>query len=578
MNVNLYSGITILNKKHSSSYHSEDINKPITRSAKQGFIPFMSIPSVAFLGNLVVPSLPEGLKATPEVKINLKSSLKHSDANIVKYKVFPQDPLITKPDIYSLNGIVNEGPENNRIKTVDESQPSKPDSKGNFIEDIESAQFDRVNTFALTQKTLDIFQKALGRKLDWAFSNDQIKVFPRAGKMANAYYNRWGEEIKLFHFNHRYKTGETCYTAKMADVITHETGHAILDGMRPSYAGWGAFGGAIHEGFSDSVAMLVALSDDKLLNRFIENTGGDFRKENIIASLAEQFGEAIYGSKKLYLRNAINNLKMSDFKTGKESSEVHNFGRLFGAMFYDILVDMTTENSKNKSLKEALFQTREDLTRLFARAMGDFSPTVNVYFEDVAKAFLKADKIDFDGKYNDLLTKVFINREILDSISIKGWQEELTNLPQLKITDVDLKSQESIERFVSKHKTLLKLLPDNDYKVESAYKNDLCETFLQMKAPREIELPIDKLFDNQPFAITVYDALTLGFDKEGKLFYKFVKNTKRRVISEAIKDAKSTLLKQKNYQDNSISKEPLVYKLSKNSKIIIKAPKFEDPV
>lgn len=547
---------------------------------KQGVLSFMAIPSIAFMGRLIIPELPEGLKQSPVPSINIKNTRLSSNEisePVVSYKVYPQDPLITSPQLYHLKGKVNIGPENNRVKTVDISEPAKPDNKGSYISGLNTPQFDRVNAYLFTVKTLKMYEEALGREVSWAFPSEQIKIHPRAGKMANAYYNRWGEEIKLFHFKHRFKEDQTCYTSEMADVVTHETGHAVLDALRPNYIGWGNQAGAIHEGFGDSTAMLVAMMNDDLIERVVKSTGGDLRKENVIASLAEQFGEAIYGNK-LYLRNAINDLKMSDFTSGKESDEVHNFGRLFGGMFYDVIVEIAQFYSKEMPLDKALMKTREDLTKLFARAMGDFSPTVNVYYADIAKALLKADRIDFNGQYNHLLSKVFVEREVLDSRTIKSWEAEISNLPKIKINAQDLTSEKTIKSFVSRVKNELKLPSDNNYELESAYTNSFGETFIHLKAPRELELPLIQELEGSNYAITVYDGLSLGFDSNNKLFYKMTKNLKRRIINDAINDLKQTLTRMKENMDQQNHKIPLIYKESGNKKVLIKAPILEDPV
>ena len=360
----------------------------------------------------------------------------------------------------------------------------------------------------------------------------------------------------------------------MADVVTHEAGHAVLDGLRPSYIGWGSHGGAIHEGFGDSTAMLLSMQDEKILDRVIKDTGGDLRKENLIASLAEQFGQAVYGDR-LYLRNAINDLKMSDFESGRESKEVHNFGRLFGAFFYDIITESAAKHSKNMDLKDALVKTRDDLTKIFARAMGDFSPPGNVYFDNIAEALLKADQADFNGQYKDLLKKVLIDREIMKPETIKEWETKQAQLPQLKLPSMVMNSKEAIETFVNKQKAALNLPSENKYQLESAYTNDFGETFLQMKAPRTVELP----YGTEQYALHLYDGLTLGFDKKGQLFYAGENKTTSLEIKDAIKDAMNHLSKMEEAQDKGGSvTQPTVYRMPGGSNVLVKVPKIEDPV
>lgn len=538
---------------------------------------FMSIPSIAFSGRLVVPKLPENLSASPKPYIGFKDKevKRFTETEpVINYKVFPQDPLISQPEMYKMKGMVEAGPSNERIMTVDNSEPVTM-KDGAFNEDVSSAGFDRVNTFLFMNKTLKMYENALGREVPWSFGEDQIKAHPRAGEKMNAYYSRFDGEIKLFYFNHKFKPEEKCYTSKMADVITHETGHAILDGLKPSYIGWGSHGGAIHEGFGDSSAMLVAMMNDKLLDKVVEQTKGDLRKENYVASLAEQFGEAVYGNRK-YLRNAINDLKLSDFNTGKESQEVHNFGRLFGAMFYDIICDMTAKNAESMELKPALVKTRDDLTKLFARAMGDFAPPGNVYYDDIAKALLQADKTDFGGKYKDVLSNVLTKREILSREEIEDWQAKQTKLPDIKIptlTTFDTKA--TITEFVSKNKDALGLDPGINYQLESTYSNEFGEIFIQLKGSRKVPVKSEQFGD---YYIYVNDGVTLGFDNDCKLFCKLVNQTRPFEIDDAVMDAKNELEKLSQNQEKGIKLPPNIYQESKRSKVLVKVPRLEDPV
>lgn len=535
---------------------------------------FMSIPSIAFKGNLVVPKLPKGMSASPKPTISMQDMSMMTETvsqPTVKYLVNPQDPLITKPEIYTMKGEVAPGPEGARVKTVDKSEKATPSAQGSYIADINTPQFDRVNAYVFTQQTLQNYEEALGRKIPWAFPSEQIDVFPLAGETMNAYYSRWDQQIKLFYFDSRTKPVEKCFTSKMADVVVHETGHAVLDGLRPSYIGWGSHGGAIHEGFGDSSSMLAAMGNKTVVDKVIKQTGGDLRQENYIASLAEQFGKAVYGNK-MYLRNAINDLKLSDFESGKESTEVHNFGRLYAALFYDIIEEVAKDKAKIMPLNKALMETSKDLTKLLVRAMGDFSPPGSVYYTDAALALLKAEEKDFGGQYKDILVKILLNRDVLRMPEIKAWEAEQKNLPDMQLMPNSLKSQESIIDFVNDNKALLNLPATNNYQLESAYNNEFGEVFIQLKSPVKIDVP------NYPgFQINLYDGVTLGFDKGGKLFYKAENQTQQFEIDNALADVKAELKKLDDAQKQGITIQPTLYRSNEEPNVLVKMPKIEEP-
>ena len=580
MQVQLPNGLSNLsNKIFKKDAQSKEVKQPVT-AEKSDMLSFMSIPSVAFAGKLVVPTLPKEIKAVPDpvIQRESKSYMKEQASEpTLKYLAYPQDPLVTpQPEIYKVKGAAIAGPESSRVKIQHNSEKAQPSEKGNFAAPIDTPQFDRINAFMFTQKVLNMYEEALGRKINWAFPSEQLKSNPLAGVTMNAYYSRNEQTTKFFYFNSRTNPSEKCYTSKMADVITHETGHATLDGLRPSYIGWGHHGGAIHEGFSDATAMLVAMDNETVLDKVIEQTKGDMQKENLIASLAEQFGKAVYGNK-LYLRNAINDLKMSDFDSGKESKEVHNFGRLLAGANYDIIAEMTNYYKDIMPMKAALSKTKDDFTKILIRAMGDFSPPGNIYYNDIGKALIKAAEVEFNGQYKDMVKDVMLKREIVKPEEIKEMEDAKANMPKLTLPPKLLDSKETVIDFLNKNVELLGLPKGNKYVLESAYSNNFGETFIQMKAGKLIEVPPKDQFEDSTFKIRVYGGLTLGFDKTGKLFYKAENKTHQYEIDDAIADAQATLKKQAEL-GNEGKVNPVVYVESKGSDVLYKIPKLEDPI
>lgn len=574
MKIQNFNGSVVLEKKKPVEKHASQPN--VQHAPKDKPLSFMSIPSMAFMGKLVVPNLPKGININPAPVIQRTSKLQENAVEpTVDYKVYPQDPLITKPEIYQLKGEVAVGPENKRIKAQDTgSEVAKPDEKGNYLCDTETAQFERVNSFVFVNKVLNLYEKELGRKINWGFQKEQLDVLPRAGEDMNAYYSRWDNQIGLYYYKNPQDPSETCRTSKMADVITHEAGHATLDGLRPGYFGWGSAGGAVHEGFSDCTAMLVAMQNENLLDTVIKMTGGDLKKENYIASLAEQFGKSYYGDK-MYLRNAINNLKHSDYDSGRESKQVHNYGRLMAGTLYDVITEMAAANGLKDNPKEALIKTREDVGKILARAMGDFSPQNNVYFSDVAKALLQADKHVFNGKYKNLLSKVLINRELLKPGDIKAWEDSVNNLPDMTLPPSGISSVDSLVSMLEGNKEKLGLSKDKKYEIESAYTNTHGETFVSFKSTTNVPFQ----FEGETYSIDLSAGVTLGFNNEGKLFFAQNKKLDSFDIDDSIWDAKNELKKMQDMQDKGLPiKHPNVYMIkgAKSNKLV-KTPRIEDP-
>ncbi|MEW5821802.1 MAG: hypothetical protein AB1782_16530 [Cyanobacteriota bacterium] len=502
-------------------------NQNHTTSKVNTTIEYMSIPAKAFIGNISFTKKSNAKeKKTLDYNIFSLNQYKYNkNGPIVKYMAYSQDPLVNnQPEIFSIKGLVSPGPVNTRFKVIDDnSSPATSDTDGNFICDKDSASFDRVNAFVIANNTLNMYEKALGRDIKWAFDENQLILRTRAGEGCCANYHRGEKNIKLFYFPHINNLEETVYTARMADLISHEVGHAIFDSLRPINIGWGKDGRSIHEGFADITAMLLALWNDNLLDSAIKETNGDLKKDNVISLFAEQYGNAKLGTN--CLRNMNNKLTMSTFSPGKELKEEHNYGQLLGGTFYEIIVECANKNAKYSSLKKALQQTRNDLTKVFIKAAGDYSPESHVYFSDIALAVLTADKINNNGKYFNEIKNVFIKRELLTPEQINKWVQEQKSLPTLHIHNKNIESEKTIEEFINNNLNNLNLSLNNKYELYNSYTNDYGEVFLSFRAlqqfkPGDREYEPDDDLGGVIYSPRTYDILKVAFDSNGKLIFK----------------------------------------------------------
>jgi hypothetical protein len=95
-------------------------------------------------------------------------------------------------------------------------------------------QYRQLSVWAIVQNTLDFFESgfALGRRISWAFEGNRLIVVPHAGYGENAYYDRSSKSLQFYWFDDNKKRVYTCLSS---DIVTHEFGHAVLDGLRPHY-------------------------------------------------------------------------------------------------------------------------------------------------------------------------------------------------------------------------------------------------------------------------------------------------------------------------------------------------------
>jgi len=281
-------------------------------------------------------------------------------------------------------------------------------------------------SLAAVGRTIDLMEKSLGHKIDWAFRADKLGIVADAGEDLNAYYSRDDAGLRFFHADDP-KTGKTVFSADSGEVVAHEAGHAILDGLRPGYfSTWSPDPAAFHEAFGDVVAMLVTLQDDGAVAALAKQTGGDLSKPNFLADTGEELGAAINHSVGRnvtggdYVRTARNNFVWKDPSTLPDTggpnelgSEAHSFARLWTGAFNDVLKGLTDANlaagmSPEQALRAAGDESLKMYGNLFKTApRGDFT------FRDMAQAMIRADQQHNNGKNAALLTSVFQKRRIL---------------------------------------------------------------------------------------------------------------------------------------------------------------------
>jgi hypothetical protein len=187
-------------------------------------------------------------------------------------------------------------------------------------------QFHQQMVYAVAMKTIEYFERALGRPVLWRprpnpkNANDdrgfvrQLSVRPHALRQANAYYSPQEVALLFGYFEASaddpgdHMPGSRVYSCLSHDIIAHETTHAILDGMHRRFnEPTNADVLALHEGFADIVALMQHFTIPEVLEQEISRTRGDIEAESMLGSLAVQFGYAMGG--RGALRNAIGHME-----------------------------------------------------------------------------------------------------------------------------------------------------------------------------------------------------------------------------------------------------------------------------
>lgn len=338
-----------------------------------------------------------------------------------KFLIWKQDPTVVDPGIRLsfIPTVVLDGPRDSRITTqLTAITPVHANINRDFIFTPGSPEFDCAHAFAIVRETLTMFQRTRGgAPLPWAWNvggnTDPMNVFPRAGVTPNAFYSRGAKSVNFFFFTPSGASAPV-FTCRSLDIVAHETGHAVLDGLKP---GWLASGnppqtGGLHESFGDLTALFLACTQLDQVDAAIAQTKANLHNKNFLAALAEQFGAALGFPQGL--RNADNDLKLSQV-----SNQVHSISQVFTGGMYDVLADIFTfEKIQQGAVKDPariLLEVAAKLCKLLVDGIAA-SPAIGATYADVVNHMLVVSNGQGDPPiYRSFLRSRFTTREVVVS-------------------------------------------------------------------------------------------------------------------------------------------------------------------
>ncbi|CCH56212.1 hypothetical protein BN8_05532 [Fibrisoma limi BUZ 3] len=313
------------------------------------------------------------------------------------------------------------------------AQDGLPPSEGN-------PQFHQQMVYAVAMTTIQNFEKALGRPVLWSSREgpidadgwptetyvQRLRLYPHALRDANAYYSPSRKAILFGYFPARpsdvtaLMPGSLVFTCLSHDIITHEVTHALIDGIHKGYiVPLHRDTLAIHEAFSDLVALFQHFTFTDLIENQIARTRGDLRSDNWLAQLAQQMGLAVgnHGS----LRNAIGNADNDEKewrsvtpnpKLYEEETEPHARGSILVAAVFDAFLNIYRKRTADlyriatngtgvmpagdlhpdlvRRLASEASRTAKQFLTVCIRAL-DYCPPVGSTFGDFLRAVITAD-------------------------------------------------------------------------------------------------------------------------------------------------------------------------------------------
>jgi hypothetical protein len=301
-----------------------------------------------------------------------------------------------------------------------------------------SPQFHQQMIYAVVMTTIGNFERALGRRILWASrqTNEagsllsrelqyvpRLRLYPHALREANAYYSPLKKAILFGYFNAPVSDsredlpGGMVFACLSHDIVAHETTHAILDGihrrlLEPTNVDMLAF----HEAFADIVAIFQHFTLPNLVLDQMRRTRGDLRINNLLSTLAVQFGRATQRGDAL--RNALGRLDADgqrlppDPTEFAQTTEPHARGAILVAAIFDAFLRIYAARVEdlrriatggtgilpqgdihpdlaNRFAEEAIKVSQRILT-ICIRAL-DYLPPVDITFGDYLRALISAD-------------------------------------------------------------------------------------------------------------------------------------------------------------------------------------------
>lgn len=340
-------------------------------------------------------------------------------------------------------------------------------------------EFRAVMVFGTVCKTIGLFEhrQILGRPITWGFDGPQLLVVPRAGQWRNAFYERASRSLQFFYFNH---AGTTVYTSLSEDIVTHETGHAILDGIAPDlYDAVTPQALAIHESVADLVALVRAMANDKLRDEVLRDPNWSITQTNQFTALAEEFGKALSEGRSDYLRNAYNEKRLIG-EGAVSGTEPHGLAEVLTGALYAVLVadyrrmyDKAREDGLDDipARGKALGTVVRRFERFVFRAL-DYLPPGDVTFADFVRAVLAADLAaypdDLHDPYREELRRQALDRGIVLDDRELALEVQFEH-PAVTAADLDLaslvESNWHAHEFVTANRELFAIPPDHAFEL-----------------------------------------------------------------------------------------------------------------
>jgi hypothetical protein len=483
----------------------------------------------------------------------------------IRVKILPKDPLVArKQGLWPVDAIVEcptagDGPTSARVAIIDyNSDLDTRFAPAKLLKDrsafrgiagltrdtiLDDFNFHQVNVWAIVEQILTLLEdeEALGRPVPWASRLGRLLVLPHAGYQENAFYDRATGALHLFYFEG--PDGAPVYTCLSHDIVAHELGHAVLDGLKSGYNEVSSPETAgFHEYFGDAIAMLASLNNREVAKLVTESAPARLSAKNVVSAIASEFGAAIHGlPEQDYLRGAWNKRKMSDLRG---TYEEHNWSEILTGVYYDLLQYLYVRNLKDLSGEpngkrrnqqqaiKALFRAANQTANVMLRAI-DYCPPVDLRYDEYARALLRADEVAYPGDTYGIRAEL---RRIFRERGLEPPQEDqraradtLYALRKAKDIDAITATPADAYRFLDEFRGLFQIPYDANLSVVSVYRTKKRarsgywapkERVIEFTWSEDVELNGKSFGQLVGTLLPLYCGGTLVFDANGNFLHR----------------------------------------------------------
>jgi len=351
---------------------------------------------------------------------------------------------------------------------------------------LDDFHFHQINAWAIVERTLAMIEDdyLLARAVPWASQRGRLILIPHAGRQQNAFYDRASGALHFCYFDAT--DGRRIHTCLSHDIVAHELGHAVLDGLKPFYNEvTSAQTAGFHEYFGDAVAMMSSLATRETARVVTRGGPAHLDPYNVVSAIASEFGAAIRNlpDRKAYLRGAWNKRTMKQLHG---TFEEHDWSEVLTGVYYDLLSHLypvmlrqvETENGAAGSRGKREYYAMRALSRAATFTAGvmfrglDYCPPVDLRFDEYARAVLRADQVAYpfdDFGIRKALVRLFRER----GLSSGSEDRRFARTVRLKLRGIEIveiaATPADAYRFLDAHRALFGIPYEANFSVVSVY-------------------------------------------------------------------------------------------------------------